>query len=53
MTYKEAQDIGFVEKPYRPWTKDAVFITKTFSNKWLDLFEVRDKDLVYKATKPL
>lgn len=53
MTYKEAIDKGFVEKPYRPWTKEAEFVTKVFSGKWLDLFEVRGKDLVYKATQPL
>ena len=50
MTYKQAQTAGFVEKPYRLWTKDAEFVTKGFSNKWLDLFEVRGRDLVYKAT---
>jgi hypothetical protein len=50
ISYKEAQDMGFVERSYRPWTMDAEFFTKLFSKKYLDLFQKRGKDLVYLAT---
>ena len=50
ISYKEAQDMGFVERSYRPWMMDAEFFTQLFSKKYLDLFQKRGQDLVYLAT---
>jgi len=52
MIASEAILLGFKEKPYRPWTRGATFITKSF-NQWLDLFEQRGNTLVYLSTIPL
>lgn len=51
MIYSEAILLGFKQKPYRPWTKGAIFTTKKFGN-WLDLFEKRGQTLIYLATIP-
>jgi len=50
ISYKEAQDMGFVERSYRPWMMDAEFFTQLFSKKYLDLFQRRGQDLLYLTT---
>jgi hypothetical protein len=53
MIASEAILLGFKEKSHRPWTRVATFVTKSFANKWLDLFEKRGDTLIYLATTPL
>jgi hypothetical protein len=53
MIASEAILLGFKETRHRPWTRGATFITKSFANKWLDLFEKRGDTLTYLATIPL
>ena len=50
ITLEKVNEMGFIEKIYRPWEKDKPFLIHLFSNRWLDLFQKRSESIVYLAT---
>jgi len=49
ITLEEANNMGFIEKSYRPWIKGEKFMIQS-SNKWTDLLQRKENSVVYLAT---